>query len=133
MRPDLTVEAIRTLQDAGIEPDIWKIEGFAHREDCERVVATARRHGRSEVGCIVLGRGADSREVTRWLELAASVTGFVGFAVGRTTFWDAVADFLAKRATRDEAVARIASRFSEWTAIFERARQGPWMASSYSS
>jgi myo-inositol catabolism protein IolC len=132
MRPELTVEAIRTLQDAGIEPDIWKIEGFDHREDSERVVATARRDGRSEVGCIVLGRGADSREVTRWLEIAASVTGFVGFAVGRTTFWDAVADFLAKRATRDEAIARIASRFSEWTAIFERARQGPLMTSSYS-
>jgi myo-inositol catabolism protein IolC len=121
MRPELTVEAIRTLQDAGIEPDIWKIEGFDHREDCERVVATARRDGRSEVGCIVLGRGADSRKVTRWLEIAASVTGFVGFAVGRTTFGDPVADFLAKTATRGEAVARIADRFREWTAIFERA------------
>lgn len=133
MRPGLTIDAIKTLQDAGIEPDIWKIEGFDRREDCERVVAAARRDGRSEIGCIVLGRGADSRKVTRWLEIAASVTGFVGFAVGRTTFWDAVSDFLAKRATRDEAVARIASRFREWTAIFERAQQGPLATSSYSS
>lgn len=133
MRPGLTIEAIKTLQDAGIEPDIWKIEGFDRREDCERVVAAARRDGRSEIGCIVLGRGADSRKVTRWLEIAASVTGFVGFAVGRTTFWDAVSDFLAKRATRDEAVARIASRFREWTAIFERAQQRPLATSSYSS
>jgi myo-inositol catabolism protein IolC len=133
MRPGLTIDAIKTLQDAGIEPDIWKIEGFDRREDCERVVAAARRDGRSEIGCIVLGRGADSRKVTRWLEIAASVTGFVGFAVGRTTFWEAISDFLAKRATRDEAVARIASRFREWTAIFERAQQGPLATSSYSS
>ena len=133
MRPGLTIDAIKTLQDAGIEPDIWKIEGFDRREDCERVVAAARRDGRSEIGCIVLGSGADSRKVTRWLEIAASVTGFVGFAVGRTTFWDAVSDFLAKRATRDEAVARISSRFREWTAIFERVQHGPFATSSYSS
>ena len=35
-----------TLQDAGVEPDVWKIEGLDRREDCERVVETARRDGR---------------------------------------------------------------------------------------
>lgn len=121
MRPGLTVEAMTTLQDAGVEPDIWKIEGLDRREDCERVVAAARREGRSEVSCIVLGSGADSTKVRRWLETAASVPGFVGFAVGRTTFWDPIADFVAKRATREEAASRIAHRFREWAAIFERA------------
>ena len=58
-RPALVLEAIRTMQDAGVEPDIWKIEGLDHRDDCETVVATARRGGRNEVGCIVLGRAAD--------------------------------------------------------------------------
>jgi myo-inositol catabolism protein IolC len=121
MRPALTVEAIGTLQAAGVEPDIWKIEGLDRREDCAHVVATARRDGRDEVSCIVLGRGADSRKVVRWLETAASVAGFVGFAVGRTTFWDAIADFVAKKATRQEAASRIAQRYREWAAIFERA------------
>ena len=110
------------MQDAGIEPDIWKIEGLDRREDCERVVETARRDGRHDVGCIVLGRGADEKKVVGWLETAASVPGFIGFAVGRTTFWDAVADYEAKRATRQEAVFRIAQRFREWAAIFSRAR-----------
>lgn len=119
IRPGLVLEAIRVLQDSGIEPDIWKIEGLDLREDCARVVETARRGGRSGVGCIVLGRAADVSKVASWLEVAASVPGFLGFAVGRTTFWDAIADFLANKATRDEAVLRIAHRYAAWAGIFE--------------
>jgi myo-inositol catabolism protein IolC len=114
------LRAIRALQDAGAEPDVWKVEGLERREDCERVVATARRDGRRDVGCIVLGRGADEQKVVRWLTVAASVPGFIGFAVGRTTFWDAVADYVGKRTTRPEAVSRIAGRYREWAAIFAR-------------
>jgi myo-inositol catabolism protein IolC len=121
-RPRLVLQAIEALQDAGVEPDIWKIEGLDRREDCERVVAIARRDGRRAVGCIVLGRGADERKVEEWLTTAASVPGFIGFAVGRTTFWDPVADFVAKRATRQEAVLRIADRYLQWTAIFTPGR-----------
>lgn len=118
VRPELMLRTIRALQDAGVEPDVWKIEGLDRREDCERVVATARRDGRSDVGCIVLGRGADEHKVGRWLTVAAAVPGFIGFAVGRTTFWDAVADYVGQRATRAEAVARIAQRYRKWAAIF---------------
>ena len=125
LRPALMVRAIRVLQNAGVEPDVWKVEGLWRREDCLQIVETARRDGRDDVGCIVLGRGAHEGEVVEWLEIAASVPGFVGFAVGRTTFWEAVAAHLAGRATRKEAVARIADRFCEWCAIFERARQPP--------
>jgi myo-inositol catabolism protein IolC len=88
VRPRLMVEAIQELQDGGVEPDLWKVEGLARREDCERVVAAARAGGRSNVGCIVLGRGADDRQVGEWLETAATVPGYVGFAIGRTVFWD---------------------------------------------
>jgi myo-inositol catabolism protein IolC len=122
IRPELMLQTIHTLQDAGVEPDVWKIEGLDRREDCERVVATARRDGRDDVGCIVLGRGADEKKVVSWLETAASVPGFIGFAVGRTTFWDAVAAYEAHAITRHEASARVAQRFREWTAIFEQSR-----------
>ena len=105
IRPGLMLQTIRALQDAGVEPDIWKIEGLDRREDCERVVEMARRDGRGHVSCIVLGRGADETKVVSWLETAASVPGFIGFAVGRTTFWDAVADYEARRVTRQDAVA----------------------------
>ncbi len=120
IRPELMLQTIRTLQEAGVEPDVWKIEGLDRREDCERVVETARRDGRDDVSCIVLGRGADEKKVVTWLETAASVPGFIGFAVGRTTFWDAVAAYEAHTMTRHEASARVAQRYREWAAIFEQ-------------
>src|SRR5208283_2835119 len=61
IRPRLTVETIEELQDAHVEPDVWKIEGLDRREDCERIVAAARYGGRDRVGCIVLGRGEDDK------------------------------------------------------------------------
>ena len=123
MRPALVLQAIRTLQDAGVEPDVWKVEGLDRRQDCEHVVATARRGGRSDVGCIVLGRNAERDRVLHWLETAASVPGFIGFAIGRTTFWDAVAAYVAKQVTRQEAASLIARRYREWATVFERARR----------
>lgn len=74
------------------------------------------------MGCIVLGRGEDDRKVREWLATAAAVPGYIGFAVGRTTFWDALADWRAGRSTRGEAVAAIARRYREWVDIFEDAR-----------
>lgn len=122
-RPRLMQQAICSLQNAGIEPDVWKIEGLALRADCERIVKMARRDGRSKVGCIVLGRGADESKVREWLATAASVEGFIGFAVGRTTFWDAVSGYHARTLTRDAAIVQIAGRLREWVNVFERARR----------
>ena len=127
LRCGLMLEAMAQLQDAGIEPDIWKIEGFDKREDCERVVKQAQRCNRTMVHCIVLGRGADLAQVEHWLTTAASVPGFIGFAVGRTSFWDALVDFEAQKATRHEAVDRIAGHFRHWVDIFERGRLGGTM------
>jgi 5-dehydro-2-deoxygluconokinase len=122
LRPRLMVRAIEEFQDAGVEADVWKIEGLDRAEDCVRVVETARRNGRSGVGCIVLGRGEDDRKVREWLEVAAKVPGFIGFAVGRTTFWDPLIDWRAKKGTREAAVNEIARRYREWVGIFEKAR-----------
>jgi myo-inositol catabolism protein IolC len=63
VRPRLMVEAIRELQDAGVDPDLWKTEGLDRREDCQTIVAAARAGGRDQVGCIILGRGEDDRKV----------------------------------------------------------------------
>jgi myo-inositol catabolism protein IolC len=119
LRPELMVEAIRQLQDAGVEPDIWKIEGLDRRKDCETIAATARRNGREEVGCIILGRGEDDQKVKEWLATASGVPGFIGFAVGRTSFWDALVDWRANKITREAAVKDIAQRYAQFVDIFE--------------
>jgi len=124
LRPSLTVASIKELQQAGVEPDIWKTEGLDRRADCEAVVASARRDGRSEVGCIVLGRGSDEAGIIAWLRAAAPVRGFVGFAVGRTSFWAALVGLRDNTLTREAAVALIADRYVEWVRTFTTAREG---------
>jgi len=109
-------------QDAHVEPDVWKIEGLDRREDCEKVVAAARRAGRDNVGCIILGRGENDQKVREWLTTAATVDGFIGFAVGRTSFWDPLIDMRAQKIKREAAVAEIARRYREFVDIFENAR-----------
>ena len=123
LRPALMAQAIRALQEAGIAPDIWKVEGLIKRDDCEEIVRTVRREGRDKASCIVLGRNASEAKVVKWLSVAASVEGFIGFAVGRTTFWDAVAQYREQKISRQDARLQIAKRYLEWVSVFEQARQ----------
>ncbi len=122
LRPALMVRAIREIQDAGVEPDVWKVEGLDRREDYASITAVARRDGRSDVGCIVLGRGENDQQVRAWLDTAAAVPGFIGFAVGRTTFWDPLIALRDEKISRDAAVVEIARRYRRWVDLFEQAR-----------
>jgi myo-inositol catabolism protein IolC len=113
LRPALVVDVIKAMQEADVEPDVWKIEGLDERASCEAVVTQARSGGRGGVTCVVLGRGADEAQVIEWVKIGASVDGFDGFAVGRTLWQDALKDFLAGKATRPETVDRIAQRYRD--------------------
>ena len=123
LRPRLMAQTIEELQDAQVEPNVWKIEGLDRREDCEKIVAAARRGARAGVGCIILGRGEDDAKVREWLTVAAAVPGFIGFAVGRTSFWDPLVNWRANRITRKAAVEEIARRYKEFVEIFETRNQ----------
>lgn len=119
LRPRLMVQAIQELQAAGVEPDVWKIEGLDSRQDCERIVAAARANGRDEVGCIILGRGEDDSKVQLWLTTAAAVPGFIGFAVGRTSFWEPLVNWRASKISRVAAVKEISRRYQQFVEAFE--------------
>jgi myo-inositol catabolism protein IolC len=122
LRPGLMMECIRVLQEAGVEPDVWKLEGLDRREDCVNIVQIARRDGRDTVGLIVLGRGAERDRVVHWLRTAATVPGYIGFAVGRTTWWQPVVDVENRRISREEAAIEIAHNFEEWIHLFHEAQ-----------
>lgn len=125
LRPGHMVRAIRRIQDFGIEPDIWKIEGVDDAEDASRVADAARAGaGRERVGLIVLGRGSDAAQVHRWLRVAAPVPGFIGFAVGRTNFREPLAAHLAGTMDEASAIAAIAANYRSCVDTWQTARDG---------
>ena len=119
VRPGLMLTAIKELQEAGIEPDIWKIEGIDQRADCERIAEQVRSGGRSGVVCVVLGRGADDAAVDHWLRQGAGVPGYVGFAIGRTIWWEALRGYLDGSLERDVAAETIAENYRRFIDVYE--------------
>jgi myo-inositol catabolism protein IolC len=121
MRPELMRRAIAEIQDAGIEVDIWKIEGVDERSDCEMLAAQARTGGRDGVVCVVLGRGADDAKVDHWLEQAAPVEGFVGFAIGRSIWWNPLKEYVDGKIERSAGAREIAENYLRFVKVYERA------------
>jgi myo-inositol catabolism protein IolC len=121
LRPELMRRTIVALQDAGVEADIWKIEGIDTQEDCDRIAQTARRGGRDGVVCVVLGRGANDEKVDHWLRQGAPVEGYAGFAIGRTIWWDALKGFLDGNVEREDAAQRIADNYLRFVQVYDEA------------
>ncbi|MGA9285421.1 MAG: DUF2090 domain-containing protein [Solirubrobacteraceae bacterium] len=121
LRPDLMKRTIAEIQDAGIEVDIWKIEGVDERADCEMLAAQARTGGRDGVVCVVLGRGADDAKVDHWLEQAAPVDGFVGFAIGRSIWWNPLKEYIDGKIERSTGAQQIAANYLRFVEVYKRA------------
>lgn len=122
IRPTLMVRAIQELQEAGVEADVWKVEGLDRAQDFEKVCAAAKAGGRDGVGCIVLGRGENDAKVEDWLRVGAGVKGVIGFAVGRTVFWEPLKGFQSGKLTREQAVDAIAEKYSRFCKLWIDAR-----------
>jgi myo-inositol catabolism protein IolC len=118
-RPKLMKVAIEELQHRGVEPDIWKIEGIDRREDCETISATTRRDGRDGVACVVLGRGADDAAVDHWLKMGSGVPGYIGFAIGRSIWWDPLKGFVDGNQGREEAAKQIAANYRRFIDVYQ--------------
>jgi myo-inositol catabolism protein IolC len=121
LRPELMRRTIADIQAAGIEVDIWKIEGVDERADCEMLASQARTGGRDGVVCVVLGRGADDAKVDHWLEQAAPVDGFVGFAIGRSIWWNPLKEYVDGKIERSAGASEIAKNYLRFVEVYERA------------
>lgn len=110
LRPKLMISAMKEIQDFGVEPDIWKLEGVARIEDSQALVAQATAGDRKS-GIITLGRGEDPQKVKEWLKVGAKVKGIIGFAVGRTVFWEPMKALHEKKISRKEAAMQVANNY----------------------
>jgi 5-dehydro-2-deoxygluconokinase len=122
LRPELMRRAIEDCQNFGIEVDIWKIEGVDEQSDCEMLAEQTRRgEGREGVVCVVLGRGASDDKVDQWLRAGAPVEGYVGFAIGRSIWWDALKGFLDGSIEREDAAQQIAEKYLRFVKVYQEA------------
>ncbi len=120
LRPELMRRTIEAYQSAGVEVDVWKIEGVDEQSDAAMLAEQARSgSGREGVTCVLLGRGASTEKVTQWLEQAAPVEGFIGFAIGRSIWWDALKGFLSDDLSRDAAASQIADNYLHFVRVYE--------------
>jgi myo-inositol catabolism protein IolC len=113
IRPGLVVQVIADNQAHGVEPTLWKVEGLETVEAAQQVADQAHAGGRS-TDLIVLGRDAPAERLDHWLEVASHVSAFVGFAIGRSIWEDAVRDFEASdhgEAAASAARAQVAERY----------------------
>jgi 5-dehydro-2-deoxygluconokinase len=117
-------QSIENIQNYGIEVDIWKIEGVESREDAEMLSAQTRKgEGRENVKSVLLGRGASNDKVDHWLRQAAPVEGFIGFAIGRSIWWDALKSFL-DGGDRRASAEQIADNYQRFIKVYDEAESG---------
>jgi len=119
LRPLLCTDMMSDLQDSGVECDVWKIEGFYTKYDYEIVCAQARnKDHRKNVGVIILGRNETKEHVMNWINAGKDVTGIIGFAVGRTIFWDFMVEYKEGKISRSECIENIANEYFEYYKVF---------------
>jgi 5-dehydro-2-deoxygluconokinase len=122
LRPKLMCESLKQIQDGGVEPEIWKLEGVDRVEDAKAIVAQAQAGGR-KVGVITLGRGESKDKVKEWLSVGAKIPGIIGFAVGRTIFWNPLVEFRSGQSDRNGAVEKIAQNYIEFVELWQNERK----------
>jgi myo-inositol catabolism protein IolC len=124
LRPELMRRAIEDAQSFGVEVDVWKIEGVDAPEDAEMLARQTRSgSGREGVTCVLLGRGASNEKVEQWLQAAAPVDGFIGFAIGRSIWWDALKGYLDGSLERGAAAEQIADNYLHFVRVYDEAER----------
>lgn len=115
---DLILSMIQELQSFGIEPDVWKIEGMENSSDYEKIISQIRSGGRDNVSLVILGRGEEEKKVEEWIKAGRNVPGVIGFAVGRTVFWEPLVKFNNGKMSREEAINMISENFIHFYKLF---------------
>jgi len=123
VRPELTVQTIAAFRDGGVNPTIWKLEGYETTDGAEHVLGAVAADSASPAECIVLGRNAPMEQVEHWIDVAAPLPGFAGFAVGRSIWEAALQDLIAGHIERSPAVSVIADRYGRLIDTYSAARR----------
>jgi myo-inositol catabolism protein IolC len=117
-RPNLTAKAIEELQNASVEPDIWKIEGMENEDSYKVVALQAQKGERENVGIVILGRAENQEKVEKWIKAGNKIEGVIGFAVGRTIFWNPLTEYKNGKIEKEKVIETISNNFLHFFRIF---------------
>ena len=108
-RPAMLADFIGEAYRRKLTPEFWKIEGTPALEGArliDRAIATQPRCRQ-----IILGKAADIATIERWFAAASGSHTAVGFAIGRSVFWDPSTAFLSGTRTAAESAATICANY----------------------
>jgi myo-inositol catabolism protein IolC len=123
LRPGHTLQVMEYLQDNGVEPAFWTVEGLDRHDDAVAVAAMAQRGGR-QARCLVGGRHASYDELEHWLQVAAPIPGWAGFSIGGSIWRDPLRSHLRHLCTAGEAQRRIRDAYVSYARDYLQARDG---------
>lgn len=118
VRPNLTAKTIEELQNVGIEPDVWKIEGMEYSDSYKVISLQARKGDRGNVGIVILGRAQTQDKVDKWIKAGNNINGVIGFAVGRTVFWEPLINYKNGNIDKSKAIETICNNFIHFYNVF---------------
>jgi 5-dehydro-2-deoxygluconokinase len=116
-RPGLSVQAMKEINIFGIKVDIWKLEAMP-RNYWAKIIKVA---GKAQI--VVLGRAGSKAMVSEWLKCAAKFKQIIGFAVGRTIFFQPLEQWRDGKISKDKAIGLIAGNFEYFIDLWERSKK----------
>jgi 5-dehydro-2-deoxygluconokinase len=119
-RPAMLAAFIGDAYSRGLTPEFWKIEGTLSSEGARTIdtAIAANPAGRQ----IILGKAAELATIDKWFAAAAASRTAVGFAIGRSVFWEPSVAFLNGVKTADQAATAIADTYLELVDAWRRSR-----------
>jgi 5-dehydro-2-deoxygluconokinase len=114
MLADFISEAYRR----GLAPQFGKIEGTAAADGARTIDRAIAK--RPQCRQIILGKAADIATIQRWFAAAGASPTAVGFAIGRSVFWEPSTAFLVGSSNAAEAAAHICANYLQLVDAWRR-------------
>jgi myo-inositol catabolism protein IolC len=121
IRPKLVFKTLKELQSAGVNPNIWKLEGLDKIKDMQKIAVQVKKFNQS-ANIVVLGRGESLKKAQEWIKVGARVKAVVGFAVGRTIFQQPLLDYKSKKLSKNQAIEKISQNYLHFVKLFEKVK-----------
>jgi myo-inositol catabolism protein IolC len=125
----LTTRAIAQLLEAGVEPDVWVIEGFEREDEYRHVVAAAAARDDPSARCVVRAAGHGDAKTRELMTAGLPVPGIAGVVLARASLWEPAVAWMSGRSSRANAVATVQAQARDWIGTLEASRRSALSAS----